>query len=55
MADTTRICHGHEIRTIERFQLSEDGKQLVYHVEVQGPAKTGHYEITFELDKEKEP
>jgi len=54
VADTTRIHYGHEIRTIERIQLSEDGKQLTYTVEVQGPGKAGHYEITFDLGGEKE-
>lgn len=58
VADTTRICNGREIRTIERIQLSEDGKQLLYRIEVQGLGKSGAYEITFELGdekKEKEP
>ncbi len=53
VADTTRIHNGHEIRTIERIQLSDDGKQLTYTVEVQGPGKSGHYEITFVLGEKK--
>ena len=48
--ESQRIYNGHPIRTKERIQLSEDGKKLVYSIEVQGPGKTGAYEITFELD-----
>jgi hypothetical protein len=46
---TRELFHGHEIAMMERFQMSDDSKQLKYSQHLRGPKREHQIEIDFDL------
>jgi ATP-dependent Clp protease ATP-binding subunit ClpA len=49
ISETHHFLNGHEVVLIERLSLSEDGKTLSYTQEINGPGKSAHHTIDFDL------
>jgi hypothetical protein len=49
VVESHHLREGHQIRLIERFRLSEDGKTLSYTQEITGPGKSEQHTIDFDV------
>ena len=47
--ETREVFHGHVIAMVERFKMSEDGRQIKYSQQLRGPKREHQLEIDFDL------